>query len=44
MGWLYTHGTHPYILVQFAFAVRYDMGQYLKQLQAATGQVSEQRE
>ncbi len=38
MGWLYTHGTHPYILVQFAFAIRHDLGQYLKQLQAATGQ------
>jgi len=40
MGWLYTHGVHPYILVQFAFAVRYDMGTYLKQLQEATGQIS----
>ena len=38
MGWLYTHGAHPYILVQFAFAIRHDIGQYLKQLQAATGQ------
>lgn len=39
MGWLYTQGgVHPYILVQFAFAVRYDLGQYLQQLQAATGQ------
>jgi hypothetical protein len=38
MGWLYTHGAHPYILVQFAFAVQYDLGQYLQQLQAATGQ------
>ena len=38
MGWLYTQGgVHPYILVQFAFAVRYDLGQYLQQLQAATG-------
>ena len=40
MGWLYTHGVHPYILVQFAFAVRYDMGTYLKQLQAATANQS----
>lgn len=40
MGWLYTHGTHPYILVQFAFAVRYDMGTYLKQLRAATANQS----
>jgi hypothetical protein len=38
MGWLYTQGVHPYILVQFAFAIRYDMGQYRQQLQAATGQ------
>lgn len=40
MGWLYTHGTHPYILVQFAFAIRHDLGQYLKQLQAATANQS----
>ena len=39
MGWLYTQGgVHPYILVQFAFAIRYDLGQYIGQLQAATGQ------
>jgi hypothetical protein len=38
MGWLYTHGAHPYILVQFSFAIRHDLGQYLKDLQAATGQ------
>ena len=38
MGWLYTHGAHPYILVQFAFAIRYELPQYLAQLQAATGQ------
>jgi hypothetical protein len=38
MGWLYKQGVHPYILVQFAFAIRYDLGQYLSQLQAATGQ------
>jgi hypothetical protein len=38
MGWLYKEGVHPYILVQFAFAIRYDLGQYLTQLQAATGQ------
>ncbi len=40
MGWLYTHGAHPYILVQFAFAVRYDLGTYLQQLQAATANQS----
>jgi hypothetical protein len=39
MGWLYTKGgVHPYILVQFAFAIRYELPQYIKQLQAATGQ------
>jgi hypothetical protein len=38
MGWLYKQGVHPYILVQFAFAIRYDLKQYLAQLQAATGQ------
>ncbi len=38
MGWLYQQGVHPYILVQFAFAIRYDLKQYLTQLQAATGQ------
>lgn len=36
MGWLYTHGAHPYILVQFAFAIRYELPQYLAQLKAAT--------
>ena len=42
MGWLYTQGgVHPYILVQFAFAVRYDLGQYIGQLQAATGQTEQ---
>ncbi len=39
MGWLYTQGgVHPYILVQFSFAIRYELPQYLAQLQAATGQ------
>ena len=39
MGWLYaTAGVHPYILVQFAFAIRYELPQYLQQLQMATGQ------
>ncbi len=37
MGWLYTHGAHPYILVQYAFAIKHDLGQYLQSLQAATG-------
>jgi hypothetical protein len=41
MGWLYTQGVHPYILVQFAFAIRYDLRQYLGQLQAATGQTGQ---
>jgi aromatic-ring opening dioxygenase LigAB LigA subunit len=42
MGWLYTQGgVHPYILVQYAFAVRYDLKQYLGQLQAATGQTGQ---
>jgi len=36
MGWLYTHGVHPYILVQFSFAIGYDFRQYLKDLQEAT--------
>jgi hypothetical protein len=44
MGWLYTQGgVHPYILVQFAFAIRYDLGQYIGQLQAATGQSGQAR-
>jgi hypothetical protein len=38
MGWLYVRGVHPYILVQFAFAIGFEMGEYIKQLQAATGQ------
>ena len=42
MGWLYAHGgVHPYILVQLAFAIRYDLGQYIGQLQAATGQTGQ---
>jgi hypothetical protein len=44
MGWLYTQGgVHPYILVQFAFAIRYDLGQYIGQLQEATGQSGQVR-
>jgi hypothetical protein len=38
MGWLYVRGVHPYILVQFAFAIGLEMGQYIQQVQAATGQ------
>ncbi len=39
MGWLYTQGgVHPYILVQYSFAIRYELPEYLKQLQMATGQ------
>jgi hypothetical protein len=38
MGWLYVRGVHPYILAQFALAIRYDLGQYIKQVQEATGQ------
>jgi hypothetical protein len=38
MGWLYTHGVHPYILVQHSFAIQYDFRQYLTDLQEATGQ------
>jgi hypothetical protein len=37
MGWLYTHGAHPYILLQYAFTIKHDLGQYLQSLQAATG-------
>jgi hypothetical protein len=44
MGWLYTQGgVHPYILVQFSFAIHYDLGQYIGQLQAATGQSGQAR-
>ena len=38
MGWLYVQGVHPYILIQFALSVGYDIRQYLQQLQEATGQ------
>ncbi len=39
MGWLYAQGgVHPYILVQYSFAIRNDLGNYIKDLQAATGQ------
>jgi hypothetical protein len=37
MGWLYQHGVHPYILVQYSFAIKHDLGQYLQQLKSATG-------
>lgn len=37
MGWLYVQGVHPYILAQFAFSLRLDLGQYLQQVQQATG-------
>ena len=36
MGWLYTYGIHPYILVQFALAVGVEIPQYVQQLQEAT--------
>lgn len=38
MAWLYQRGVHPYILVQFALSVGYDLRQYVTKLQAATGQ------
>ncbi|MBM4254478.1 MAG: hypothetical protein FJ147_01120 [Deltaproteobacteria bacterium] len=44
MGWLYTHGAHPYILVQYAFAIKHDLGQYLQSLQAATGMKGKETE
>ena len=37
MGWLYIHGVHPYILAQFALSIRYDMGEYARQVREATG-------
>jgi hypothetical protein len=37
MGWLYVQGVHPYILAQFAFSLHLDIGQYLQQVQEATG-------
>jgi hypothetical protein len=37
MGWLYVHGVHPYILAQFALSLRYDMGEYARQVREATG-------
>jgi len=37
MGWLYVHGVHPYILAQFALSIRYDMGEYARQVREATG-------
>jgi len=38
MGWLYQQGVHPYILVQFALSVGYDLRQYVAKLREATGQ------
>ena len=37
MGCLYVHGVHPYILAQFALSIRYDMGEYARQVREATG-------
>ena len=37
MGWLYVRGVHPYILAQYAFTLHLDLGQYLQQVQQATG-------
>jgi hypothetical protein len=37
MGWLYVQGVHPYILAQYAFSLHLDIGQYLQQVQQATG-------
>ena len=37
MGWLYVHGVHLYILAQFALSIRYDMGEYARQVREATG-------
>jgi len=37
MGWLYVHRVHPYILAQFALSIRYDMGEYARQVREATG-------
>ncbi|MCY4386654.1 MAG: hypothetical protein OXC18_06065 [Desulfurellaceae bacterium] len=36
-GWLYTHGIHPYILVQFALAMGVEIPQYVQQVKAAAG-------
>ncbi len=36
MGWLYTYGIHPYILVQFALAVGVEIPHYVQQLKEAT--------
>jgi len=38
MGWLYVHGVHPYILVQFALSLRYDMARYSQQVREAVAQ------
>lgn len=37
MGWLYVWGVHPYILAQYAFTIHLDLGQYMRQVQQATG-------
>jgi hypothetical protein len=37
MGWLYVQGVHPYILAQYAFTIHLDLGQYVQQVQQATG-------
>ena len=37
LGWLYTHGIHPYILVQFALALGIEIPQYVQQVKEATG-------
>ncbi len=37
MGWLYVRGVHPYILAQYAFTIHLDLGQYVQQVQQATG-------
>ena len=36
-GWLYTHGIHPYILVQFALALGIEIPQYVQRVKEATG-------
>jgi hypothetical protein len=37
MGWLYAHGVHPYILVQFGLSIGYDMASLGKQVREAAG-------
>ncbi len=36
-GWLYTHGIHPYILVQFALALGVEVPQYMQQVKESAG-------